>query len=91
MKFKVYEVVRTRDEEKDDYRESFLYAEYTDAVKKFKALIEEEKNVDWIEEGLESDDTKYELIEQIDFWGFYVDDVWSFWKSEISIIEREVN
>ena len=90
MKLKVYEVERIRIEDKDDYEDSFLFAEYSDAVKKFKELIEEEKKVDWIEEGLESDDTRYELIEKVDFWGFYAEDFWNDWKSEVAITEREV-
>jgi hypothetical protein len=90
MKFKVYEVKTIRIEDKDDYEESFLYAEYEDAVAKFKELIEVEKKVDWIEEGLASDDKRYELIENVDFWGFYAEDFWNDWKSEVSIIEREV-
>ena len=90
MKLKVYEVERIRIEDKDDYEDSFLFAEYSDAVKKFKELIEEEKKIDWIEEGLESDDERYELIEKVDFWGFYAEDFWNDWKSEIAITEREV-
>lgn len=90
MKFKVYEVKSLRVEEKDDYEESFLYAEYDDAIEKFKELVEEEKQVDWIEEGLASDDERYELYENVDFWGFYAEDLWNNWKSEVSIIEREV-
>ena len=90
MKFKVYEVKSLRVEEKDDYEESFLYTEYDDAVVKFKELVEEEKHIDWIEEGLASDDERYELYENVDFWGFYAEDFWSPWKSEVSIIEREV-
>ena len=90
MKLKVYEVERIRIEDKDDYEDSFLFAEYSDAVKKFKELIEEEKKIDWIEEGLESDDARYELIEKVDFWGFYAEDFWNDWKSEVTITEREV-
>lgn len=90
MKFKVYEVEAIRIEDKDDYKQSFLYAEYQDAVVKFKELVEVEKKVDWIEEGLVSDDKRYTFVEAIDFWGFYAEDFWNDWKSEISIIEREV-
>ena len=90
MKFRVYEVKRYRFEDKDDYEDSFLYAEYDDAVAKFKELVEEEKQVDWIEEGLASEDERYELYENIDFWGFYAEDFWNNLKSEVSIIEREV-
>jgi hypothetical protein len=90
MKFKVYEVKATRLEEKDDYEQSFLYAEYEDAVAKFKELVEAEKKVDWIEEGLASDDERYELFENVDFWGFYAEDFWNDWRSEVTIIEREV-
>lgn len=90
MKFKVYEVKRYRFEDKDDYEDSFLYAEYDDAVAKFKELVEEEKQVDWIEEGLASDDEKYELIQKIDFWGFYAEGFWNDWTSEITITKRKV-
>ena len=90
MKFKVYEVKATRLEEKDDYEQSFLYTGYEDAVAKFKELVEAEKKVDWIEEGLASDSNKYELYENVDFWGFYAEDMWSDWRSEVTIIEREV-
>ena len=90
MKFKVYEVKAIRIEEKGDYEQSFLYADYEDAVVKFKELVESEKKVDWIEEGIASDDEKYELFENVDFWGFYADYLWSDWSSEVTIIEREV-
>ena len=90
MKFKVYEVELQWNTDKDEDRQSFLYADYEDAVVKFKELIEEQKKVDWIEEGLASDDEKYELFEKVDFWGFYAEYLWSDWRSEISIIEREV-
>lgn len=90
MKLTVYEVKATRLEEKDDYEQSFLYAKYEDAVIKFKELVEEAKKIDWIEEGLASDDTKYELFEKVDFWGFYAEDLWSDWRAEVSITEREV-
>lgn len=91
MKFKVYEVTRVRDDGKDDYVDSFLYADYVDAVAKFKQLVEEEKKVDWIEELFElNDKTLYEVIEDIDFWGLYAADFWDYLKSEVSITEREV-
>lgn len=91
MKFKVYEVKRVRDDGKDDYVDSFLYADYVDAVAKFKQLVEEEKKVDWIEELFElNDKTLYEVIEDIDFWGLYAADFWDYLKSEVSITEREV-
>ena len=90
MKIKVYEVKATRLEEKDEYEQSFLYVRYEDAVVKFKELVDEEKKVDWIKEGLESNNSKYELFEKVDFWGFYADDLWSDWRSEVTIIEREV-
>ena len=90
MKLKVYEVTRVRIEDKDDYEDSFLYAEYADAVNKFKELIKEEKKVDWIEEGLSSDDERYALIESVDCWSFCADDFWYTWSSEVSITEREV-
>ena len=90
MKLKVYEVKRVRDDGKNDYVDLFLYADYADAVVKFKELIEAEKKIDWIEEGLESNDERYEVIENVDFWGFYADDFWNNLKSEVSIEEREV-
>lgn len=90
MKFKVYEVKRVRDDGKDDYIDSFLYADYKDAVVKFKQFIEEEKKIDWIEEGLASDDKRYTVIESVDYWGFYAEDLWNTLRSEVSIEEREV-
>jgi hypothetical protein len=90
MKFKVYEVKAIRIEDKCDYEQSFLYADYEDAVAKFKELVEAEKNVDWIEEGLFSDDERYKLFENVDFWGFYAESLWNDWRSEVTIIEREV-
>ena len=90
MKFKVYEVKAIRVEDKDDYEQSFLYAEYEDAVVKFKELVAAEKQVDWIAEGLASSDENYELYENVDFWGFYAEDLWNDWRSEVTIIEREV-
>lgn len=90
MKFKIYEVKRVRDDGQDDYADLFLYADYNDAVVKFKKLIEEEKKVDWIEDVLEFNDGRYEVIENIDFWGIYVDDFWRDLRSEVSIEEREV-
>ena len=90
MKFKVYEVTRVRADRKDDYIDSFLYADYKDAVAKFKEFIEEEEKIDWIEEGLKSDDDKYTVIKGIDFWEFYVDDILDNLKSEVLIEEREV-
>lgn len=95
MKLKVYEVKRVRIEEKDDYEDSFLYADYPDAVVKFKELVEEEKKIDWIEEclemGVDNDEGRdIDIVEGIDFWGLYVDDLFARWSSEVSIIEREV-
>ena len=90
MKLKVYEVKRVRDDGKDDYVDSFLYADYADAVNKFKQFIKEEEKIDWIEEGLKSDDDKYTVIKGIDFWRFYVDDFLDNLRSEVLIEEREV-
>ena len=90
MKFKVYEVQAIRVEDKDDYEQSFLYAEYEDAVAKFKELVEAEKKVDWVEEGLASDNERYELFENVDFWGFDAEYLWSSWRSEVTIKTREV-
>ena len=90
MKFKVYEVKAIRMEDKDDYEQSFLYAEYADAVAKFNEIVEAEKKIDWIEEGLTSDNEKYELFENTDFWGFYAQKLWGDWHSEVVIETREV-
>ena len=88
MKFVVYEVKRIRREEKDDYVDSFLYADYADAVVKFNELVEDEKQVDWIEEALIN--KTCELFDTIDCWGVYVDNLFSDYVSEVVIEAREV-
>ena len=88
MKFVVHEVKRIRREEKDDYVDSFLYADYADAVVKFNELVEEEKKVDWIEEALINQTC--ELFDTIDYWGVYVDNLFTDYVSEVTIEAREV-
>lgn len=88
MKFVVYEVKRIRREEKDDYVDSFLYADYADAVVKFNKLVEEEKQVDWIEDALKN--KTGELFDTIDYWGVYVCNLFSDYVSEVIIETREV-
>lgn len=88
MKFVVYEVKRIRREEKDDYVDAFLYADYADAVVKFNELVEAEKQVDWIEEALAN--KTCELFDTIDYWGVYVDNLFSDYVSEVTIETREV-
>ena len=93
MKFKVYEVELEWSTEKDDDRQSFLYADYDDAVVKFKELIEEQKKVDWIAEALvkENDDWfQSELTETIDCWCISVDYQLDYMYSVVTITEREV-
>lgn len=92
MKFKVYEVVLDWATEKDGDIESYLYVDYKDAKKKFDELVKKQKQVDWIQEGwsLLGKNEAFTLINHIDFWGFYAEKFWSDWKSEITIIEREV-
>ena len=55
------------------------------------STIEEEKKIDWIEEGLASDDEMYGVIESVDYWGFYAEHLWNTLRSEVSIEEREVH
>ena len=93
MKFKVHEVTRIRADRKDEYVVEYLFADYADAVAKFKELIAEEKKVDWIEEVLENIDNhefEYQLEEGIDEWYFSVEHGLDTWHSEVMIIEREV-
>ena len=93
MKFMVYEVELDWNTGKDDHKQSFLYANYEDAVAKFKELIEEQKKIDWVEEALtrESDDW-YEstLIDMIDYWCVIVDCNFDRFYSSVAITEREV-
>ena len=93
MKFKIYEVTLEWNTEKDDDHQSFLYAEYEDAVAKFKELVEEQKKVDWIAEGLEKGDDDfyhYELTEQVDYWYFGADYFLDRMYSVVTIEERKV-
>lgn len=93
MKFKVYEVEFEWSTDKDDYKQSFLYAIYDDAVAKFKELVEEQKKVDWVAEALvrESDDWyQSELIDVIDYWCVTIDCNFDRLYSSVTIIEREV-
>jgi len=88
MKFVLYEVKRIRREEKDDYADAYLYVDYADAVVKFNELVEEEKKVDWVEEALANQTC--ELFDTIDYWGVYVDNMFSDYVSEVIIEAREV-
>ena len=96
MKFKIYEVILENGEGRNVNSQSFLYAEYEDAVSKFKKLIEERKKVDWIMECLNIIDTHegydIDLIQTMDLWAIYVGDVGDFhhMNSRVKIIEREV-
>jgi hypothetical protein len=93
MKFKVYEVELEWDDIKNGDRQSFLYANYEDAVAKFKELVEQQKKVDWIEEGLtegNGDGYEYELTEQVDYWCFSRDYFLDHCYSAVTIEERKV-
>ena len=61
MRFKIYEVKTMHFDGVTDYAQSFLYVDYQDAVNKFKGLVKEAKNVNWVEEGLKSGNNKYIL------------------------------
>ena len=54
----------------------------------YKKLIEEEKQIDWIEEVLSENDG--ELTECVDYWGIYVEHMLDRMYSEVTITEREV-
>jgi hypothetical protein len=88
MKFVVYEVKRIRREEKDDYVDTYLYADYADAVVKFNELVEEEKQIDWIEEDLKNQTG--EVFDTIDYWGIAVENGFDSYVSEVIIETREV-
>lgn len=93
MKFKVYEVELEWNTGKDDDKQSFLYADYEDAVAKFKELVKEQKKIDWVAEALtsESDDWyQSELIDMIDYWCIIIDCNLDRWYSAVTITEREV-
>jgi hypothetical protein len=93
MKFKVYEVELEWCTEKDDDKQSFLYANYEDAVVKFKELVEEQKKVDWIEEALTRENDNWyqsELVEKVDYWCLNIDYQLDHMYSVVCITEREV-
>lgn len=96
MKFKIYEVALENGEGRDINSQSFLYAEYEDAVTKFKKLIEDQKKVDWITEWLHIADMyegyDVDVIETMDLWAIHVgpsrNNIRMY--SQVRIIEREV-
>lgn len=89
MKMQIYEVIRIRDDGDDEHKLQFWYLNYEDAVAKFKKLVAEEKEVDWIEEALAEGES--ELIECVDYWGIYVEhNVFDRMYSEVKIEIREV-
>ena len=90
MKFKVYEVKTIQFNGITDYEQSFLYANYQDAVKGFKELVKEAKKINWVEEGLKSDNNKYILKNNINYWSFHIDEALNYKSYEVSIEEREV-
>lgn len=93
MKFKVYEVELEWSTDKDDDKKSFLYANYDDAVARFKELVEEQKKIDWVEEALtrKSDDWyQSTLIDMIDYWCVIIDCNLDRMYSSVTITEREV-
>ena len=93
MKFKVYEVILEWYTGKDDDKQSFLYANYEDAVVKFKELVAEQKKVDWIEEALTRENNDWyqsELVEKVDYWCLSIDCQLDHMYSVVYITEREV-
>ena len=93
MKLKIYEVERVRDDGKDEHKLQFWYLDYADAVEKFKKLVEEEKQVDWIEEALTMENDEHyrsELREAVDYWCVTVDYYLDCMYSAVTITEREV-
>lgn len=90
MKLKVYEVGVIRFDEVGDTEWSLLYADYPVAVKEFKSLIKEAKQIDWIKEGLKSGDKKYILRSTVDYWSFHIDNALEYQSYEVYIKEREV-
>lgn len=90
MGLKVYEVGVIRFDEVGDTEWSLLYADYRVAVKEFKSLIKEAKQIDWIKEGLESGDEKYILRSTVDYWSFHIDNILEYQSYEVYIKEREV-
>lgn len=93
MKFTVYEVAIMHFDKEHDIRETFLYAEYKDAVNKFKELIEKAKQIDWIKEGLENVGNRKYVLEdtKLDYWRFWLDEILDYMDYEVSIEEREVH
>jgi hypothetical protein len=90
MKLKVYEVGVIHSNGLSDCEWSLLYADYPVAVKEFKSLIKEAKQVDWVKEGLESGNEKYILRNTVDYWSFHVDRSLEYKSYEVYIKEREV-
>lgn len=90
MKLKVYEVGVIRFDEVGDTEWSLLYADYPVAVKEFKSLIKEAKQIDWIKEGLKSGNEKYILRNTVDYWSFHIDSMCDYMSYEVYIKEREV-
>lgn len=90
MRFKIYEVKTMHFDGVTDYAQSFLYVDYQDAVKKFKGLVKEAKNINWVEEGLKSGNNKYILKNNINYWSFHIDEVLNYKSYEVLIEEREV-
>lgn len=90
MKFKVYEVGVIHFYEVGETELSLLYKDYSVAVKEFKSLIKEAKQIDWIKEGLKRGDEKYILRSTVDYWSFHVDSICDYKSYEVYIKEREV-
>lgn len=90
MGLKVYEVGVIRFDAVGDTEWSLLYADYSIAVKEFKSLIKEAKQIDWIKKGLESGDKKYILRSTVDYWSFHIDNILEYQSYEVYIKEREV-
>jgi hypothetical protein len=90
MKLKVYEVGVIRFDEVGDAEWSLLYADYPVAVKEFKSLIKEAKQIDWIKEGLKNGNEKYILRSTVDYWSFHIDRSFEYKSYEVYIKEREV-
>lgn len=90
MQLKVYEVGVIRFDEVGDTEWSLLYADYPVAVKEFKSLVKEAKQIGWIKDGLKSGDKKYILRSTVDYWSFHVDNIPEYKSYEVYIKEREV-
>lgn len=93
MKMKIYEVSRVRNDGKDEHKLQFWYLDYADAVDKFKKLVAEEEQVDWIAEGFKNldDEEHYSFICSTDIWMFAsTHNIWDVCTSIVDIKEREV-